>query len=30
VAPVEQTYGAETVVVRFISEYTLTLRFGPA
>jgi len=28
--PAEQPYGAETVVTRFISDYTLTLRFAPA
>lgn len=27
IAPVEQPYGAETVVTRFVGEYTLTLRF---
>lgn len=30
IGPAEQAYGAETVVTRFISEYTLTLRFAPA
>ena len=30
IAPVEQQYGAETIVTRFIGEYTLTLRFAPA
>lgn len=30
IGPSEQSYGAETVVTRFISEYTLSLRFTPA
>lgn len=29
-APTHQDYGAETVVERFVGEYTLTLRFAPA
>lgn len=28
IGPAEQQYGAETVVTRFISEYTLSLRFS--
>ena len=28
-APTEQQYGAETVVTRFVAEYTVSLRFSP-